>query len=135
MISIKAQAQISKSTAVADEAINNVRTVRAFAMEDAEREMFEWEVEKARLMNIKLSLGIGLFQGASNFFINGVVLGVLYAGGQMLVNNEINAGQMMAYLASTQMIQRSFTQISILFGQFLKGLSSGARVFEVSRDI
>ena len=33
-----AQAQISKSTAVADEAINNVRTVRAFAMEDAEIE-------------------------------------------------------------------------------------------------
>ena len=49
----------------------------------------------------------------------------------MLINNEINAGQMMAYLASTQMIQRSFTQISILFGQFLKGLSSGGRVFEV----
>lgn len=49
----------------------------------------------------------------------------------MLVNNEINAGQMMAYLASTQMIQRSFTQISILFGQFLKGLSSGGRIFEV----
>lgn len=34
----KAQAQISKSTAVADEAINNVRTVRAFAMEDSEIE-------------------------------------------------------------------------------------------------
>ena len=34
----KAQAQISKSTAVADEAINNVRTVRAFGMEDHEVE-------------------------------------------------------------------------------------------------
>ena len=31
--------QISKSTAVADEAINNVRTVRAFAMEDSEIEL------------------------------------------------------------------------------------------------
>ncbi len=30
------------------------------------------------------------------------------------------------------MIQRSFTQISILFGQALRGLSSGARVFEVT---
>ena len=49
----------------------------------------------------------------------------------MLVNNEINAGQMMAYLAATQMIQRSFTQLSILFGQVIRGMSSGARVFEV----
>lgn len=53
----------------------------------------------------------------------------------MLINNEINAGQMMAYLAATQMIQRSFAQISILFGQALKGLSSGGRIFEVTRYI
>jgi len=49
----------------------------------------------------------------------------------MLINNEINAGQMMSYLAATQMIQRSFTQLSILFGTALRGMSSGARVFEV----
>lgn len=126
----QAQDQISKSTAVADEAMNNVRTVRAFAMENAEIEMFDDEVRKACELNIKLSFGIGLFQGASNLFVNGIVLGVLYAGGTMLVNKEIDAGQMMAYLSATQIIQRSFTQVSILFGQALKGISSGARVFE-----
>lgn len=31
-----AQAQVAKATAVADEALGNVRTVRAFAMEDKE---------------------------------------------------------------------------------------------------
>lgn len=76
----EAQAQISKSTAVADEAINNVRTVRAFGMEESEIEMFEQEVIKAKELNIKLSLGIGIFQGMSNLFINGMVLAVLYAG-------------------------------------------------------
>ena len=94
--------------------------------------MFNYEVQKARELNIKLSLGIGMFQGAANLFVNGIVLGVLYAGGQMLINKEIDAGQMMAYLSATQIIQRSFTQISILFGQALRGLSSGARVFEVT---
>jgi ATP-binding cassette, subfamily B (MDR/TAP), member 8 len=126
----RAQAQISKSTAVADEAINNVRTVRAFAMEDKEVEMFSDEVEEARKLNIKLGLGIGIFQGVSNLFINGVVLGVVFAGGNMLISNEINAGQLMAYLGATQMIQRSFAQFSILLGQALRGISSGARVFD-----
>lgn len=42
--------------------------------------MFEDEVEKARLLNVKLSFGIGVFQGFTNLFINGIVLGVLYAG-------------------------------------------------------
>jgi ATP-binding cassette subfamily B (MDR/TAP) protein 8 len=93
--------------------------------------MFCEELEKARLLNVKLSFGIGLFQGFSNFCINSMVLGVIYAGGYMLLNNEINAGQLMAYLTATQIIQRSFAQFSILFGTALRGMSSGARVFEV----
>lgn len=93
--------------------------------------MFSDEIEKARGLNIKLSLGIGIFQGCSNFFINSMVLGVIYAGGYLMINNEINAGQLMAYLAATQLIQKSFAQFSMLFGQAIKGMSSGARVFEV----
>lgn len=42
--------------------------------------MFADEVEKARKLNVKLSFGIGVFQGFSNMFVNGMVLGVLYAG-------------------------------------------------------
>ena len=37
-LSREAQAQVAKATAVADEAVGNVRTVRAFAMEDKEIE-------------------------------------------------------------------------------------------------
>ena len=77
----QAQGQIAKSTAIADEAINNVRTVRAFAMEDAEIEMFGEEIDKAKYLNTKLSVGIGLFQGLSNLFINGMVLSVLFFSG------------------------------------------------------
>jgi ATP-binding cassette subfamily B (MDR/TAP) protein 8 len=37
-LSRKAQEQVAKATAVADEALGNVRTVRAFAMEKKETE-------------------------------------------------------------------------------------------------
>ena len=47
--------------------------------------MFCEELEKARLLNVKLSFGIGLFQGFSNFFINSMVLGVIYAGIMYLI--------------------------------------------------
>ena len=47
---------------MADECVNNIRTVRAFAMEDGEMELYSNELNKARLLNEKLGLGIGLFQ-------------------------------------------------------------------------
>ena len=52
--------------------------------------LFTEELEKARALNVKLSFGIGLFQGISNLFINGMVLGVIYGGGYLMSNNEIN---------------------------------------------
>ena len=54
--------QIAKATGVADECLGNMRTVRAFAMEDHETELFEREVEKSRVINERLGFGIGLFQ-------------------------------------------------------------------------
>ncbi|XP_071121364.1 mitochondrial potassium channel ATP-binding subunit-like [Mytilus edulis] len=129
-LSKKAQSQLSKSTAVADEAIGNVRTVRAFAMESKENEMFGQEVESSRKLNIQLGLGIGAFQCLANIALNGIVLGTMFAGGRLMTRDEISAGDLMSFLVSTQTIERSLAQLSLLFGNVVRGLSAGARVFE-----
>lgn len=54
--------KVAKSTAVCDEALSNIRTVRAFAMEEKEMELYAAELEKAKIMQEKLGMGIGLYQ-------------------------------------------------------------------------
>lgn len=129
-LSKAAQHQVSKSTAVAEEALGNVRTVRAFAMEDKEHELFSQEVHQSRNMNIQLGLGIGLFQGLANMALNGIVLGTLFVGGMFMSRQEISAGDLMSFLVATQTVERSLAQMSVLFGQVVRGLSAGSRVFE-----
>ncbi|XP_072391053.1 mitochondrial potassium channel ATP-binding subunit isoform X2 [Diabrotica undecimpunctata] len=73
-VSRRAQAQVEKTTAVADEAVSNIRTVRAFAMEDQEKELFNTEADRAMVLNEDLGLGIGLFQAGTNMFINGCLM-------------------------------------------------------------
>ncbi|XP_060517346.1 mitochondrial potassium channel ATP-binding subunit-like isoform X2 [Cylas formicarius] len=126
----RAQAQIEKATAVADEAVSNVRTVRAFAMEDQEKEMFETEAKHAMILNETLGFGIGVFQAGTNMFLNSMVLMTLYMGGYLLSTNQISAGEVMAFLMSSQTIQRSLGQLSLLFGSVLRGLAAGGRIFE-----
>ena len=115
---------------MADESLGNVRTVRAFAMEDQQTDIFDAEAKKSEYALWKLGAGISLFQGASNFVLNSLVLSVMYTGGTLLLSNSISHGDLIAFLTSTQMIQRSMAQISLLFGQVVRGLTSGARVFE-----
>lgn len=66
----KAQAQTEKTTSVANEAISNIRTVRAFAMEEQECELFENEAALAMGLNQNLGFGIGIFQAGTNMFLN-----------------------------------------------------------------
>ena len=56
---------------MADEALSNVRTVRAFAMEDREVELYCRELQSSQWYNERLGLGIAAFQALSNVAING----------------------------------------------------------------
>lgn len=129
-MSKQAQSQIAQATAVADEAIGNIKTVRSFAMEDAEKDLYYDQIDGVRILNSKLGVGIGIFQGLTNLALNGIVVGVLLVGGSLMYNSEMTPGSMMAFLVATQTIQKSLAHLSLLFGQFIRGLAAGARIFQ-----
>ncbi|XP_067937710.1 mitochondrial potassium channel ATP-binding subunit-like [Watersipora subatra] len=129
-LSRQGQEQLALATGIADEALGNVRTVRAFAMEDKEIELFNKEIDQSCQLNQRLGYAIGLFQGATNICLNGMVLGVLVAGGALMADNRLSAGDLMSFLVSTQTIQKSLGQLSLLYGLAIRGMSSGSRVFE-----
>ncbi|XP_068620128.1 mitochondrial potassium channel ATP-binding subunit [Battus philenor] len=129
-LSREAQAQLEKATLVAEEAIANVRTVRAFAGEESEARMFADECNAAAELSTELGLGVGLFQAGTNLFLNGMVLATMFLGGHLMSTGQMSAGDVMAFLVNAQTVQRSVAQLSLLFGSVVKGLSAGGRVFE-----
>ncbi|XP_052665910.1 LOW QUALITY PROTEIN: mitochondrial potassium channel ATP-binding subunit [Harpia harpyja] len=130
-LSRQAQEQVAKATGVADEVLGNVRTVRAFAMEDQQAGLYCAEVDRAGWLNERLGMGIAAFQGLSNLALNGIVLGTIFVGGSLMAGDELSPGDLMSFLVASQTMQRSMANISILFGQVVRGLSAGARVFEL----
>uniref|UniRef100_A0A8C3CE05 Mitochondrial potassium channel ATP-binding subunit n=1 Tax=Cairina moschata TaxID=8855 RepID=A0A8C3CE05_CAIMO len=129
-LSRRAQEQVAKATGVADEVLGNVRTVRAFAMEDQQAGLYCAEAERSSQLSQRLGLGIAAFQGLSNLALNGIVLGTIFVGGSLMAGNELSPGDLMSFLVASQTVQRSMANISILFGQVVRGLSAGARVLE-----
>ena len=61
-----------------------------------------------------------------------MVLGTLYMGGYFVSTSQVTPGDLMSFLVASQTIQRSLTQLSLLFGHMVKGLGAGSRIFEVS---
>ena len=59
----------------------------------------------------------------TNLAINGIVLTTLLFGGYNLLGGKMTAGDLMAFLATTQTIQRSLFQMSLLYGHYIKTTS------------
>ena len=68
--------------------------------------LYHDEVSRSKTMNELLGIGIGAFQGMANLAINGLALVVLYYGGLLLANREMEPGDLMSFLVATQTIQR-----------------------------
>ncbi|VDK26498.1 unnamed protein product [Taenia asiatica] len=120
------------TTEIATEAFTHIRSVKSLAMEDQMVEQYRQGTGEACRLHENLGYGIGCFQGLSNFAVNGLVLGVLYLGGNLINRGDMDAGQLMAFLVAAQAVHRSLTQISLLFGQVIRGSSAAARISEVS---
>ena len=88
------------------------------------------ESVKLRELNVSLAFGIGIFQGGSNLFLNSMVLSVLYFGGQRLTAQELTPGDLMAFMVASQTIQKSLSNLSQVYGTYIKGIESLARVQE-----
>lgn len=70
-LSKKSQAQAERATAVCEEALSNIRTVRSSACEFSEIEMFRKETNAAAKLSERLGVGIAVFQALTNLFLNG----------------------------------------------------------------
>lgn len=54
-------------------------------------------------------------------FLNAMVLSTLYCGGYLMADQKLTPGDLMSFLVASQTIQRSVSQLSLLFGHLLKG--------------
>uniref|UniRef100_A0A8D8BJR1 Mitochondrial potassium channel ATP-binding subunit n=1 Tax=Culex pipiens TaxID=7175 RepID=A0A8D8BJR1_CULPI len=129
-LSKRSQAQSERATSVSEEALSNIRTVRASASEYAEVELFRQETDRAAELSEQLGVGIAVFQSLTNLFLNGMVLTTLVLGGHFMSTSSISAGDLMAFLVASQGVQRSLAQGSILLGSVIRGMTAGTRVFE-----
>ena len=60
-----------------------------------------------------------------------MVLQTLFYGGYLLSSGQVGAGDLMAFLASSQLVQRSLQNMSLLISQVVKGTTAAARVSQV----
>jgi len=130
-LSRKGQDKLAEASSRAGEAISSVQTVQAFTREEMERERFGESIE-ATFSVQKRRIGIQTFLTALLFAIGlGGMTAVLWAGAQMVENNQLTGGQIAAFLAYAFFTVSSASALTETWTNMLRAAGASERLVEI----
>jgi ATP-binding cassette, subfamily B (MDR/TAP), member 10 len=118
---------------VASERIGAIRTVRLFGAEDYESQRYAKRVDNTFGLGRQVALADGIFSGGMFYAAQMSLLGVLYVGGGMVLDPavDLSVGTLTSFSMYAVNLGVAVSSIGTAYGQLLKALGSGTRVFEV----
>ena len=125
------QDALAAASAVAEETLGNIRTVRSFAQEEFETARYAAKVNNAFEMGRRLALTYGTFQGAMGFAGFGAVALVLWFGGNEVIDGTMSLGDLNSFMLYTIVLGFTLGALSSLYADFNRALGASTRVFEL----
>ncbi len=126
------QDALADSGHVAEESLSAIRTVRAFAAEQAEASRYMVAVDHSYAL-ARTRIGAGaLFMGAAStggYVAMAVVLGY---GGVLVAAGTLTAGALTAFLVYTLLIAMGLGTLAEIWAEAMRGLGAAERVFELT---
>ena len=130
MFSAQAKSRGSQ-TALIDEAIGNLKLVRAFGHEDAIMEQFD-EVNQELEKNALKAIFFSSLTNPATRFVNSVVYaGVGLVGALMAISGGITVGNLTCFLNYANQYTKPFNEISGVITELQNALTCAGRVFEL----
>jgi ATP-binding cassette subfamily B protein len=116
----------------AEESLSAIRTVRAFAAEEAESRRYGEAIEHSyRLARTRVGAA-AVFMGAASAGIYAAIAVVLGYGGLLVAQGQLTAGALTAFLVYTLLIAMGLGTLADIWAEAMRGLGAADRVFELT---
>jgi subfamily B ATP-binding cassette protein MsbA len=130
-ISTEVQDRLADASSVLEETVAGVRVVQSFAREPYEIGRFGGAVEATFAMAMRRARVRATFQPLVSICAWGVIVGVLWLGGRLVLSGQMKPGDLIAFLLYAGNIGGTLATFSNLFGQLQEALGAATRVFEL----
>eukprot|EP01112_Ceratiomyxa_fruticulosa_P015934 TRINITY_DN4771_c0_g1_i1.p1 TRINITY_DN4771_c0_g1~~TRINITY_DN4771_c0_g1_i1.p1 ORF type:complete len:849 (-),score=128.82 TRINITY_DN4771_c0_g1_i1:171-2504(-) len=125
------QDQLAKSSAVGEEVLSSIRTVRSFSQERKFQRNYAKEIEESFKIGRKISIASASFVGVLFMAAQSAIAFVVYIGAKMVLNNQMSLGALTSFLMYTITLAMAFAFISNLFTDFMAAVGASERIFEL----
>ncbi|MCB2231781.1 ABC transporter ATP-binding protein/permease [bacterium] len=127
----KIQAKFSDLNVAAQENLAGMRVVKAYGQEDAEVDNFAGVSQDFVELNLGMAKLQGLFFPLIHFLASGINLIILYFGGQLVMNDSIPLGTMVAFFAYSHMMFWPLFAMGWVVSLYQRGTASLDRINKI----
>ena len=130
-ISREVQDSLAASTELAEEKLSNIRTVRAFAMEEREIRGYGQQMNQVLEKTYREALINAKFYGMTGVSGNMIVLTVLYYGGNLVTTEVLTVGNLTSFVLYSAYVGIGLSGVSTFYAEMMKGLGASTRIWDL----
>jgi len=120
---------------ISEEAISNVRTVKAFANEANEIEKFRKANLEVYAIGMKSAVAYAGFTGFVQLAMNSCMAGVIYYGAILVKDGKITIGEISAYLLYMIQLIFNFVLVGMVIGQVFKVIGASEKIVKMMQHV
>jgi ATP-binding cassette, subfamily B, bacterial MsbA len=130
-LSTGVQDMVADATAVAEEAMGQIRTVQSFVQEGHERARYGRRIQDAVIAALSRARMRGLFFGVITFATFGAIVLVLWQGGQLVLDGKLTPGTLFTFVIYTILIAGAVGGLVSFVSNYQESVGAAQRVFEL----
>lgn len=129
-LSKEVQSALAQASSTAEETISAMKTVRSFANEEEEAEVYGRKLQQVYRLNRKEAAAYTSYVWGSGLTLLVVQVSILYYGGHLVISGQMTSGNLIAFIIYEFVLGDCMESVGSVYSGLMQGVGAAEKVFE-----
>ncbi|XP_016009246.2 ATP-binding cassette sub-family B member 9 isoform X2 [Rousettus aegyptiacus] len=129
-LSKEVQNALARASNTAEETISALKTVRSFANEEAEAEVYSRKLQQVYKLNRKEAAAYTYYVWGSGLTLLVVQVSILYYGGHLVISGQMTSGNLISFIIYEFVLGDCMESVGSVYSGLMQGVGAAEKVFE-----
>ncbi|XP_037673279.1 ATP-binding cassette sub-family B member 9 isoform X2 [Choloepus didactylus] len=129
-LSKEVQSALARASNTAEETISAMRTVRSFANEEEEAEVYARKLQQVYKLNRKEAAAYTSYVWGSGLTLLVVQVSILYYGGHLVISGQMTSGNLISFIIYEFVLGDCMESVGSVYSGLMQGVGAAEKVFE-----
>ncbi|KAM9194996.1 ABC-type oligopeptide transporter ABCB9 [Dugong dugon] len=129
-LSKEVQSALARASSTAEETISAMKTVRSFANEEEEAEVYSCKLQQVYNLNRKEAAAYTYYVWGSGLTLLVVQVSILYYGGHLVISGQMTSGNLISFIIYEFVLGDCMESVGSVYSGLMQGVGAAEKVFE-----